>query len=621
MSIPIDEKSAYKQTLQDFGLTTNSVNASSINLPSQKGGSKPEAVANITDSFIKKTTKKSKRISKAREIWAADSETDPFKAGRIPRPFVWGAFNGTTYMQFATTAEFVEFISARDCIVYAHNGGKFDWHFLLAHLVPYAPLMVISGRLAKFRIGKAEFRDSFSIMPMPLRAYKKDDIDYALMEPDVRHLHMDVISEYLRGDCVYLFELLTAFIDEFGLHLTLAGASMKAWERLTECKAPVTTREFYQELEPYYYGGRVQCFEFGIIEHEFKIVDINSAYPHAMMHFHPAGDTIESQSYLPETDDEISRTFITLIAEGRGAFPQRKDDGSLGFPDDKLINTFHVTGWEYLAARDTGCLSDHTIVEVKTFAEKIEYSIYLNHFYEMKNRAKRTGDKARYEFAKRFLNSLYGKHGANPENYEEFTIVPPRYIEAAEIEDGYGFVCELGPHALVSKPLAEERQRYYNVAIAASITGFVRAMLWKAIKQSTGVLYCDTDCIWCVDSGTLDLDPERLGAWDTEAVCDYGAISGKKLYAARTNKVNDNGDRVWKTASKGVRLTKEQLCDIAHGKIVTHNPENPTFSLKRGVRFTSRTIKMNAHNQQPSPKDDQNGHSSEEDSYPDYVDE
>jgi hypothetical protein len=510
-----------------------------------------------------------------------------------------------------TTRAFVEFIRERECIVYAHNGGKFDWHFLLDELVPWQPIMVIAGRLAKFTIGKAEFRDSFNIMPMPLAAVQKTEIDYALFEREERHKpeNWQAICEYLRDDCVYLHGMLTAFIEEFGLHLTQAGASVKAWERIAEIEAPVTSAEFYAELAPFYYGGRVQCFRGGEYKAPFTIIDINSAYPFAMMRLHPYGDTISTLTFLPATDDEISRTFITLQTDSLGALPCRAGDNSLSFPDDGVPRLFHITGWEYIAARDTGKLRNPSVIEVKSLNEQIEFSAYLNHFYAMKTDSKRAGfrdgawhdmaQKARYEFSKRFLNSLYGKMGANPEHYEEFTVVKPQHIDAAEQSDGFGFVCELGDLALVSKPLDESRHRYYNVAIAASITGFVRAYLWRAISEcrdaGADVLYCDTDCLWTTNTGALELDPEALGAWDVEAECDYGAIAGKKLYAARTLKTDKTtSERVWKTASKGVRLDRESIVKVARGEKIVYSPENPTFSLKRGIQFTARTIRRSA---------------------------
>ena len=66
----------------------------------------------------------------ARRITAvADSETDPFEHGRVPEPFIWGLFDGRKYYEFSSTDEFVTHIKDRPYDLYAHNGGKYDWHF------------------------------------------------------------------------------------------------------------------------------------------------------------------------------------------------------------------------------------------------------------------------------------------------------------------------------------------------------------------------------------------------------------------------------------------------------------------------------------------------------------
>src|SRR5690554_4327677 len=116
-------------------------------------------------------------------IWAADCETDPFKKGRLDiAPFLWGCYNGGEYHEFNSTEKFVDFIIGTGGTVYAHNGGKFDWHFIFHHIPEFTPLKIINGRLAQFKIGETEFRDSYSIIPVPLSAYKKDDMNYDLME-------------------------------------------------------------------------------------------------------------------------------------------------------------------------------------------------------------------------------------------------------------------------------------------------------------------------------------------------------------------------------------------------------------------------------------------------------
>mgnify|MGYP001949781834 CR=1 FL=1 len=76
----------------------------------------------------------------------------------------------------------------------------------------------------------------------------------------------------IKNDCVYLFEILERFIDEYGLNLTLAGSAFKYWvENHTETKQPPkSTKDYFKENSKFYYGGRVECFYKGVIEETFK---------------------------------------------------------------------------------------------------------------------------------------------------------------------------------------------------------------------------------------------------------------------------------------------------------------------------------------------------------------
>lgn len=522
------------------------------------------------------------------EIIAADSETDPARFGRIPRPFVWGWFNGSEYHEFHTKEAFLDSLVTRKCRVYAHNGGKFDWHYLIPDIDAFSPVMVIAGRLAKFKIGEAEFRDSFNIMPMPLKAGgAKFEIDLGILEESQRDLpgNRELIKERLRTDCLYLYAMLETFFSEFGSHLTISGASMSAWSKISGIAKPETDAGFYATFSNYYFGGRVEVFEGGIIERPFRIIDKNSAYPHAMLSLHPWGTVPYESTALPNSRGGIQRSFITLDCASHGAFPFRAQDGSLAFPADGIEREFHVTGWEFLAALETGVLTSYEIRRVVSLPEMIEFRTYMDHFYKMKTDAKAKGDAARYEFSKRFLCSLYGKFGANPDKYQEYTLVHPRHIEAACETDGYVFLTELGPWALLSRPLMQERQRYYNVATAASITGYVRADMWRALRNVRGPIYCDTDAIVCADTGSLQLHDSDLGAWKVEADCDFGAFAGRKLYACRTL------DGKWKKACKGVKLTHDEIVRIAKGEVIEYLPDFPQYSLKRGIQFQTRKIR------------------------------
>lgn len=527
------------------------------------------------------------RINK-REIWAVDSETDPFKKRRIPKPFVWGAYNGSEYHEFAHSRGLVDFLSIRDCIVYAHNGGRFDWHYLLEYLEPYTDVLVIAGRMAKFKIGDAEFRDSYNLLPMPLRAGgRKLEIDYDILEVENRDIpkNREIIKERLRTDCVYLWEMLQTFIRDYGFHLTFPGASMSAWSKLSGIKTPETSSAFYKAFEPYYFGGRVECFETGIVERPLKLFDINSAYSFAMLSNHPYGETIHEERTLPNSRAAIERCFISVECRSRGAFPIRDDSGGISFPADGRTRLHHVTGWEYLAARETGCLDEYGIDRVLSLPNGINFVGYMENFYKVKVDAKKRNDVFAYECAKRFLCSLYGKFGSNPENYFEYRLVPPRMLDMAYEADGFMFCAEVGKDlCLCARPLSENKQRFYNVAVAASITGFVRAYLYRAIRSARGVIYCDTDCLVCSDYSGISTDDTALGAWKFEGNINYAAIAGKKLYALRM------ADGQWKTASKGVRLTAAEIVRIAQGEVIEYEPEVPQYSFKKGIRFVNRKI-------------------------------
>lgn len=523
----------------------------------------------------------------SRKIAVCDSETDPFKFGRNPQPFIWGVYDGDDYWEFVDTGEMVGFLEDKEWIVYAHNGGKFDFFFLADFIDYLEPLTVINGRITRFKIGACEFRDSFAILPVPLADHAKTKIDYAIFEADQREKpeNWKRISDYLYDDCVSLYQMVIRYIEAFGVNLTLASGAMKTWQKMSAINAPESTGLFYDEFKRFYYGGRVECFEKGTINKPFCVADINSAYPYAMTFEHPFGtDYIESNE-LPIDKGELCRSFIHLRARCLGAFPKREEKGALYFPNDGEYRDLFITGWEFDAARDTGALVIDEIYSVYQFMDTVEFNGYVDRFFAEKKIAKQCDDSAGYILAKLHLNSLYGKFGANPENYEQFLTCAPCDIDAIHELHDYEFAEMFGKHAVMVKPIPEHTMRYYNVAVAASITGFVRAYLWRAISQCDGVLYCDTDSIAAHNTSGLHLGNE-VGEWNIEAECDHGGIAGKKLYAFH----DKNGK--WKTASKGVRLSHSEIMRVCRGEVVKYANIVPTYSLKSGVRFLEREVRI-----------------------------
>lgn len=539
-------------------------------------------------------------------FWCIDCETDPFKEGRIPAPFLWGVYNGETeeYEEFPTSQEMLTFLNtAQAQLVYAHNGGKFDYHFLRDEINTDENIMVVSGRLAKFRIGDIEFRDSINLLVNPLRAFAKEEIDYAKLEAEVRHLHMDEIKRYLRSDCVNLWTTLKAYFDRYGRGLTQAGASFRYWKKNYGTGFIAQQRGQAELYRPFYYGGRVECFATGHAKQNFDVIDINSAYPYAMLSRHPFEPEGVLRTTLPP-GDELERTFIRLDAVAKGCFPLRDvEDGSLQFPwDEKKVREYFVTGWELKAALELNLVKIFNVVDVHYFSHTVDFVQYVNHFYDERKAAKIRGDKVQDVFAKLFMNSLYGKFAADPNKYHEYLIATDdSFLD--HVEEGYHCSAPWSrPRAglvhgeegqdnkyLMARPLPEEKHRYYNVATAASITGFVRAHLLKALHASSGVLYCDTDSIAARRTEGVPLSG-NLGDWKLEMRCNEYAIAGKKLYAFKNAELDE-----WKVACKGVDLTAAQIVQVARGKRISYSPEVPTFSIhKSSPQFVGREICMTA---------------------------
>ena len=572
-----------------------------------------------------------------RPLACCDAETDPFSKDRaannlVPMPFVWGFWDGgimddaKSFYHFDTTDAFVEFIRDKEFVIYAHNGGRFDFHYLKNYVEEFDEIMVIAGRIARFKIGIAEFRDSWNILPVPLAMYQKQSQDFSIHEASERNKpeNRARILDYLESDCRNLFEIVTAYRARFGPGMTLAGGSMRELNRMNDKPLPRhNTRKFYDDYHPYYFGGRVECFKTGIIDRPFKVVDINSAYPFAMLHEHPyvhRAQVTEGDARDGLTRGQIETGFFDVSCVAHGAFPWKDpiglvDDGALIFPTDETVRDYRVTGWELLAGIETGAVENMTVTQSHIFDVTTNFRKFVLNLYAERKAAKAAGDKAGDLLCKLALNSSYGRFAIAPFRFKDYQLFPidkigwlhPDNYDDWQDVDGraWTFAGFFGRHVLGQSPIPEKRWRFFNVATAASITGFVRAYLWRAICRCSGVLYCDTDSIAAVKT-PLDLGDD-LGQWEIEGRFTRAGIAGKKLYSFRycdADRPKDkHGNLVrYKIASKGVRLTAMEIESVARGGTVTYSPEAPTYKVggfvdkksgtKTIARYIPRTVTM-----------------------------
>lgn len=534
------------------------------------------------------------------DIGTLDFETDPFLAGRIPFPFTCGIYFSPDRYSILWGKNVIEdtvkeLHKLPVCVLYTHNGGKFDFFYLLEY-ADSGKCMVRNGRIIEMQIGKVILRDSWPLIPFALEEYKKsypeeyyktnDESEkikilrkfYSIFEENKREEVQNKlrIQKYLYDDCKNLHELVTGFKEILGPKDTIGSAAFFQMRKYG-IKISSLNESHDNIFRPYFFGGRVEAFKQGVFHGKFCYLDVNSAYSFAMLYSHAHGNDYANRKTLPKRSNEIGKCFITADADSSGAFPLRDIDGSLNFPCGR--NKYLITGWEFIAALETGTAKIHKVLEVWKPSNTISFENFVLPFYEKRMQAKKDGDRIAYLAYKYLLNSGYGKFAQNPRDFREYLLekfgVYPNDKKEWEWETDYGDI------SLWSRP-NYDGYGFYDVATGASITGFQRAKLWTAICKSRDVLYADTDAVLCSRSNVTR--GKKLGLWKIEGIADEVCIAGKKLYCLR-------GKDFKKISSKGARLTYAEIKSLCDGKTITWDNPAPTFSATSGAHFVKRRIK------------------------------
>lgn len=446
--------------------------------------------------------------------------------------------------------------------IYAHNGGKFDYMFLLSRIK--GEVMFKGRGIMTAKVGNHQLRDSFHIIPDRLANYKKDHIDYSNMKKNKRHKFKQQIIDYMVSDCKYLLDLVKGFATRFGLKLSIGQAAMVQirkdykFERLEEWQDA-----FFRE---YFFGGRVECITGKRkVTGDWKLYDVNSMYPHVMANYeHPIGNMfIKRKEKI--TEDTF---FIDITCDSKGAFIL-KDGEKTHAPHGQ--HRFKTTIWEYRVAKKHNLISNEEIHGCVDIPNKTNFAKFVVPLYnerqplkakiaEMKlNGLENTiaYDEAVKDdmFTKFLLNNGYGKFAQNPRKYKEHYLTAVG--EAAPENEGWLGPIMMENYWLWHKP--NPGDRFNNVATGASITGAARAELLDAICNAVEPIYCDTDSIICRDLPGVKIHKTDLGAWDLEKELSEVIINGRKLYST-----TEKGTGKLKTKAKGAGniLTAEQWAEI-----------------------------------------------------------
>lgn len=559
-----------------------------------------------------------------------DMETDPFDAVNDAKvaPFLAVLYSDLFEPvviweedQPAFVAKLLAAIEALpgECTIYAHNGGKFDYMFLLHQL--RGEVMFKGRGIMSARIGRHQIRDSFHIIPEKLANYNKDDIDYSKMKRGTRNKHRKEIINYCISDCRYLLDIVKKFVGDHGLKLSIGQASMALIR--SEYKFDRIGEAMDAYLRPFFFGGRVECLQ-GIGHWKskhypagrgYKLYDVNSMYPDVMARYqHPIGNL-----YTVRMGARISPhcCFVELMCDNHGALISRGENNEASA--DKKQGIFQTTIHEYRVALKYGLISRVKILRTIDCNKFTDFSKVIVPTYENRLKTKallkqleREGLRGSYQhnevkkddmILKFLLNNMFGKFAQNPRRYKQDYLTAPQEIPPDE-KDGtntWGMlpVYECPRYWIWQRP--NPFYRFNNVGTAASITGAARSVLMEAIANSTDPIYCDTDSLICRDLRGVEIDGMKLGAWDIERTFDEVIICAKKGYAAKVSGVDDgHKDRLvakWKGASGLIENNKHRVFvwgdyeKLLRGETIQTKQRGATLTKKGQQHYLTRDIR------------------------------
>src|SRR5579871_413616 len=332
-------------------------------------------------------------------------------------------YDGKTYQVFTSLKAFLSEISKkkyRGYVFYAHNGGKFDFLFLLEDIFNKSSwktgvweknggilALTIENQTTKFTIA-----DSYAILAQSqLKLSQSFNVKHSKVafdfEKEVVSIRNKKLMKRLEFDCKGLYEIIGKFFSSdyiINPKLTIGSQALDTYIHKFSTFTPVRLNIKHEEAirENFYSGGRVEVYKgYGKNIHCY---DVNSLFPFVMLNEMPVGECVRTKQYKKGLIGfycvEIKSTpdwYISpLLVKGSKNF----------FVNGKGEYFFSSAMLEYLKS-EFGIRCNVKWGFVFKSKEYI-FNDYVEHFYNLKRNAK---DGVERWIAKYMLNTLYGKLG------------------------------------------------------------------------------------------------------------------------------------------------------------------------------------------------------------------
>lgn len=414
-----------------------------------------------------------------------------FEAYHWNKLYAIGVYDGINFEYVADNNKdnyfFVEWLLNHlksDVVAYAHNGGKYDFIFIMQYLEhknlkPYG-LKVINGSIAEFRIEYNKkryiFRDSYLILPQKLKDLTIDfDVKHKKLEMDYDIGIKDkMFKDYFRNDILGLYEVLE--LSNLTNHITIGSNAISNFKNIFYTDK-MTSNEYgiEQLFRNGYYGGRTEIFK--LIGKNINYYDINSLYPSVMYDFEyplPIENNFKKVDkfnkdklgiyYIKAGINDLNMPLLPYRNKGKLLFPIGNFKGYYYTPE---INKAIELGY------DIKVYNGYEFIKTDFIFKK-----YVDYYYGIK----RDSIGSKKAIAKLMLNSLYGKFGQKriQENY--------KFLEDGSLSN---------LNFRVTKYF-DSNTEFIHPEIAAIVTSYARVRLYNLFERAglEHIYYCDTDSIF-----------------------------------------------------------------------------------------------------------------------------
>lgn len=506
--------------------------------------------------------------------------TEPVALGMLEPDGTYHEFTGDNLI-----SDFVDEVMRpkyRNMRFVAHNGGGYDFGFIIAELVRRDRNfdLLTKGNGDMFYIDVRDdhdkprhFQDSFALMPRSLDSLSRSflgkdeqkldfDVDQINTQENMDDEHWNQMMNYLKRDCVALNKVLqefTSIIEELsdgqcGCQLTMGSTTMSMYQtafmedeetsKIENCHKPGLEVNPEDCFRSSYYGGRTEVFRMNGNPDDFEDVDelyhydVNSLYPTAYTKTRmPVGDVIHigGDNKVLEKEDYGGVAYIQGIVPEDVDIPVLPSRVNPGKAEEKVVfPTGKVEGWYMLReiryAMEVDALEDVDVQDSYLSKYGKPFQNYGESLYEMKQSIDSHENPGKYKVVKLLLNSFYGKFGMDREQGQIQKLEPEEMKETAYRPVSDGNMESLG---IVEIPDQAESD-YILPRIASAITSEARIMIHKWFMRTKDrggrIWYCDTDSI--VTDVELP-EGEKLGEMDLEGKIEESYFLRPKTYAEK----------------------------------------------------------------------------------------